>query len=150
MLVFGESDDESARETSDIERAISGPPRRGRIASPCAPFDGAAFAAERSPIAELSQEERTQAVADLVREAASRSDGQVILVGHSAGGMTVSAVAELVPHLLGAVVYLAGFMVPNGLPLLAMLMHESMAAALAPRLFVGDPMAVGLSCYQTW
>lgn len=107
------------------------------------PFDSAAFAAERSPIAELAQEERTQAVVALVREAAARSDGQVILVGHSAGGMTVSAVAEQVPHLLGAVVYLAGFMVPNGLPLLAMLMHESMASALAPRLFVGDPMAIG-------
>lgn len=107
------------------------------------PFVSAAFAAERSPIAELTQEERTQAVAALVKEATSRSAGQVILVGHSAGGMTVSAVAELVPHLLSAVVYLAGFMVPEGMPLLAMLMDQSMASALAPRLFVGDPMAIG-------
>ena len=107
------------------------------------PFDSVAFATERSPIAELTQEERTQAVVALVREAASRSDGKVILVGHSAGGMTVSAVAELVPHLLRAAVYLAGFMVPHGQPLLAMLMHESMASALAPRLFIGDPMAIG-------
>lgn len=80
------------------------------------PFDSAAFAAERSPIAELTQGERTQAVVALVKEAASRSGGKVILVGHSAGGMTVSAVAEQVPNLLLAVIYLAGFMVPNGMP----------------------------------
>src|SRR5258708_34334783 len=50
------------------------------------PFDPAAFAVERSPIAGVTQEERTQAVVALVKEAASLSDGKVILVGHSAGG----------------------------------------------------------------
>src|SRR5215216_1415799 len=74
------------------------------------PFDPDAFAAERSPIAGVTQEERTQAVIALVKEAASRYDGKVILVGHSAGGMTISAVAERVPNLLLAVVYIAGFM----------------------------------------
>jgi pimeloyl-ACP methyl ester carboxylesterase len=107
------------------------------------PFDPAAFAAERSPIAGVTQEQRTQAVVALVKKAASLGDGKVILVGHSAGGMTISAVAEQVPDLLLAVVYLAGFMVPNGLPLLAMLQHESLSSALAPGLFVGDPVAIG-------
>jgi pimeloyl-ACP methyl ester carboxylesterase len=79
----------------------------------------------------------------LVKEAASLSDGKVILVGHSAGGMTISAVAERVPNLLLGVVYLAGFMVPNGVTLLAMLQHETLSSALAPRLFVGDPVAIG-------
>jgi pimeloyl-ACP methyl ester carboxylesterase len=107
------------------------------------PFDPVAFAAERSPMAGVTQEERTQAVVALVKEAASCSDGKVVLVGHSAGGMTVSAVAEQVPNLLLAVVYLAGFMVPNGLPLLAMLQHETLSSALAPGLFVGDPAVIG-------
>jgi pimeloyl-ACP methyl ester carboxylesterase len=107
------------------------------------PFDPSAFAAERSPIAGVTQQERTQAVVALVKEAASRSDGKVILVGHSAGGMTISAVAEQVPNLLLAVVYLSGFLVPNGMPLLAMLQHESLSSALAPRLFAGDPAAIG-------
>jgi pimeloyl-ACP methyl ester carboxylesterase len=61
----------------------------------------------------------------LVKETASRSDGKVILVGHSAGGMTISAVAEQIPDLLLAIVYLAGFMAPNGMSLLAMLQHET-------------------------
>ena len=107
------------------------------------PFDPAAFAAERSPLAGVTQEERTQAVVALVKEAESIGEGKVILVGHSAGGMTISAVAEEVPNLLLAVVYLAGFLVPNGMPLLAMLQHESMSSALAPSLFVGDPVAIG-------
>jgi pimeloyl-ACP methyl ester carboxylesterase len=107
------------------------------------PFDPTAFATERSPVAHVTQEERTQAVVALVKRAALLSGGRTILVGHSAGGMTVSAVAEQVPELLLAVVYLAGFMAPNGIPLLAMLQHESMASALAPRLFVGDAAAIG-------
>jgi pimeloyl-ACP methyl ester carboxylesterase len=107
------------------------------------PFDPAAFAAEPSPMTGVTQAARTQAVVALVKGAASLGDGKVILVGHSAGGMTISAVAEQVPDLLLAVVYLAGFMVPNGMPLLAMLQHESLSAALAPGLFVGDPAAIG-------
>jgi pimeloyl-ACP methyl ester carboxylesterase len=107
------------------------------------PFDPAAFAAERSPSAGVTQEERTQAVVALVKEAASIHDGKVILVGHSAGGMTVSAVAEQIPDLLLAVVYVAGFMTPNGMPLLGMLQHESMSSAQSPGLFVGDPVAIG-------
>jgi pimeloyl-ACP methyl ester carboxylesterase len=107
------------------------------------PFDPTAFATERSPIAGVTQGERTQAVVALVKEAVSLSDGKVILVGHSAGGMTISAAAEQVPNLLLAVVYLSGFMVPNGMSLLAMLQHETLSSALAPGLFVGDPVAIG-------
>ncbi|PWV99229.1 pimeloyl-ACP methyl ester carboxylesterase [Hoeflea marina] len=107
------------------------------------PFDLAAFSTEASPIAGVTQGERTQAVVELVRRGASLSDGKIILVGHSAGGMTISAVAEQVPDLLEAVVYLAGFMVSNGLSLLAMLQHEAMSSALSPGLFVGDARAIG-------
>jgi pimeloyl-ACP methyl ester carboxylesterase len=107
------------------------------------PFDPSAFATERSPVADVTQQERTQAVIASVKEAASLTDGKVMLVGHSAGGMTVSAVAEQIPNLLLAAVYLSGFMVPNGMPLLAMLQHETMSSALAPGLFVGDAAVIG-------
>jgi pimeloyl-ACP methyl ester carboxylesterase len=107
------------------------------------PFDAEAFASEPSPVAHVTQEQRTRAVVALVRAAALLGDGKVVLVGHSAGGVTISAVAEEVPELLLAVVYLAGFLVPRGLPLLAMLQHESLSSALAPRLFVGDPLSIG-------
>jgi len=107
------------------------------------PFDSAAFAAEPSASAGITQVQRTQAVVDLVRQAALSCDGQIILVGHSAGGMTVSAVAEQVPELLGAVVYISGFLVPEGSSLLEMLQHASLSSATSPRLFVGNPVAIG-------
>jgi pimeloyl-ACP methyl ester carboxylesterase len=107
------------------------------------PFDLDAFAAEASPVAGVTLEERTEAVVALVKEAASARGGKVILVGHSAGGMVISAVAEQVPDLIAAIVYIAGFMVPNGVSLLEMLPHESMSSALSLRLFVGDPVAIG-------
>src|SRR5580704_18057332 len=66
------------------------------------PFELAAFAAERSPIAGVTQEERTAAAVASVKEAAALCAGKVVLVGHSAGGLTVSAVAERVPELLRA------------------------------------------------
>jgi pimeloyl-ACP methyl ester carboxylesterase len=113
------------------------------------PFDLAAFSAEPSPVADVTQDERTQAVVALVKKAASLGDGKVILVGHSAGGMTISAVAEQVPELLAAVVYIAGFMVPNGLSLLAMLPHETMSSALSPGLFVGDTAVIGATRINT-
>jgi pimeloyl-ACP methyl ester carboxylesterase len=106
------------------------------------PFDLAAFADEPSPVAGVTQSERTQAVVTVVKDAALQSDN-VILVGHSAGGMTISAVAEQVPELLAAIIYLAGFMVPPGLSLLSMLSYEAMSSALSPGLFVGDPAAIG-------
>jgi pimeloyl-ACP methyl ester carboxylesterase len=107
------------------------------------PFDPAAFAAEPSPIAHVTQEERTQAVVTLVREAASLGDGKVVLVGHSAGGLTISAVTEQVPELLLAVVYLSGFMLPSGMQVFEMLQHETMSSSLGPGLFVGNPAATG-------
>ncbi|HUA26014.1 MAG TPA: alpha/beta fold hydrolase [Steroidobacteraceae bacterium] len=107
------------------------------------PFDLAAFAAERSPVAGVTQSERTQAVVALVREAASLGNGKVVLVGHSAGGLTTSAVAEQVPDLLLAVVYVSGFMLPNGMQLFALLQHETMSSSLGSGLFVGNPAATG-------
>ncbi|MBP1871187.1 pimeloyl-ACP methyl ester carboxylesterase [Ensifer adhaerens] len=107
------------------------------------PFDPVAFSTEPSPSAGITQLERTEAVVKLVEEAVALGGGKVILVGHSAGGMTVSAVAERVPDLLAAIVYIAGFLVPNGMPLLAMLQHETMSSALSPGLFIGDPVAIG-------
>lgn len=107
------------------------------------PFDPVAFAAEPSPVAGITLDQRVRAVEALVRQAASAGNGDVILVGHSAGGIVISAVAEKLPDLLAAIVYLAGFMVPNGMSLLGMLPHESMSTATSVGLFVGDPAGIG-------
>ncbi|MEO5492853.1 MAG: alpha/beta hydrolase [Sphingomonas sp.] len=107
------------------------------------PFDLAAFAIEPSPSMDVTLEERIEAVIGVVTDAAARSGGRVFLVGHSAGGMVISAVAERIPEQLAAIVYIAGFMVPKGLSLLEMLPHGSMSSALSVGLFVGDPATIG-------
>lgn len=107
------------------------------------PFDAAAFSSEPSPNAGVTQEARTTAAIAEVEAAAPRGNGKVVLVGHSLGGITVSPVAEAVPGLLHAAVYVTAFMLPPGMPAIAMIQHESMATALVPGLFMADPAAVG-------
>ena len=104
------------------------------------PLDAAAFASEPSPNAGVTQEERTRAVIAAI-EALGRP---AVLVGHSLGGLTISAVAEAVPERLAAVVYLTAFLLPPGMPALAMIQHETMASALVPSLFLADPAQVGV------
>lgn len=103
------------------------------------PLDNAAFAVEPSPNADVSQEERTRSVISLIEE----MDGPVVLVGHSLGGLTVSAVAEVVPDRLCALVYLAAFLLPPGMTAAAMIQHGTMGRAVVPSLFRADPAGVG-------
>lgn len=107
------------------------------------PFDARAFASEPSPNAGTTQAERTEAVINAVRETAARSSGRVVLAGHSLGGATVSHVAEAVPELLAATVYVCAFLLPPGMPPLTMIQDESMAEALVPSLFVAPPPEIG-------
>lgn len=107
------------------------------------PFDPAAFSTEPSPNAGVTQEARTAAAIAAVESAAALDNGKVVLVGHSLGGITVSPAAEAVPGLLHAAVYVTAFMLPPGMPAIAMIQHDCMAAALVPGLFMADPAAVG-------
>lgn len=107
------------------------------------PLDPAAFGTEPSPNAGVTQEERTAAAIAAVRQAATLGNGEVVLVGHSLGGLTISPVAEQIPDELKAVVYLTAFMLPNGMVAGEMIGHEIMATAEVPPLFMADPEAVG-------
>lgn len=49
-----------------------------------------------------------------VRAAVADRDGPVHLVGHSGGGLTVTAAAEALTERLAGLVYVAGIMVPSG------------------------------------
>ena len=104
------------------------------------PLDAAAFASEPSPNAGVTQEERTRAVIAAIEDLGRPA----VLVGHSLGGLTISAVAQAVPERLAAVVYLTAFLLPPGMPALAMIQHETMASALVPSLVLADPAQVGV------
>jgi len=107
------------------------------------PVDPAAFGTEPSPNAGVTQDERTAAAVAAVREAAAQGNGQVVLVGHSLGGLTISPTAQQIPQELKAVVYLTAFMLPNGMVAGEMIGHPIMEAALVPPLFMADPEQVG-------
>lgn len=107
------------------------------------PFDAQAFATEPSPNAGTTQAERTEAVINAVRETAAKANGRVVLVGHSLGGATVSHVAEAVPELLAATVYVTAFMLPPGMMPVEMIQDPVMADALVPSLFAVPPPELG-------
>jgi pimeloyl-ACP methyl ester carboxylesterase len=103
------------------------------------PLDLAAFAIERSPNAEVSQQDRTRAVVALIDEVTRNEARPVVLVGHSLGGLTVSAVAEVIPERVSAVAYLDAFLLPLGMTAHTMIEHPTMADSLVPSLFLADP-----------
>ncbi len=107
------------------------------------PLDPAVLGTEPSAVAGVTHAERTEAVVVAVREAAGKGNGEVIVVGHSGGGATVSAVAERVPDELKAIVFLAAFMLPDGMPIGELMGHELMAGSEVMSLFVADPEVVG-------
>lgn len=51
---------------------------------------------------------------DKVIEAISKADGKVILVGHSMGGMVITAVAEKIPFRISKLVYIGAFLPASG------------------------------------
>lgn len=107
------------------------------------PLDKAAFATETSPVAGVTQEDRTKAAIDAVDHAAGLGNGKVVLVGHSWGGLTISHVAEAVPEKLHALVYLTAFLLPDGMTGGAVLGDPSFEPAQLGPLFMADPAETG-------
>ena len=107
------------------------------------PLDKVAFATETSPVAGVTQEDRTKAAIDAVDHAAGLGNGKVVLVGHSWGGLTISHVAEAVPEKLHALVYLTAFLLPDGMTGGAILGDPSFEPAQLGPLFMADPAETG-------
>ncbi len=90
----------------------------------------------------MTQEDRTRAVVAAIEKLRRETGGPVVLVGHSLGGATVTAVAEAIPDQLHAIVYLCAFMLPPGLPVIAMVQNPIMEP-LVPSLLLGNPAEIG-------
>jgi pimeloyl-ACP methyl ester carboxylesterase len=107
------------------------------------PLDAAAFASEPSPNASVTQEDRTRAVIALVENTRRQTGAPIVLVGHSLGGLTVTAVAETIPEQLHAVIYLCAYMVPPGMSTNTIIQDPSMSGSLVRALIKADPKEVG-------
>ena len=55
-----------------------------------------------------------QDYADHIAAAVSRAAGQVVLVGHSMGGLVITQAAELVAHTISKLVYISGLLLRTG------------------------------------
>lgn len=107
------------------------------------PHDAAAFASEPSPNAGVTQADRTQAAIGWIEDMHRQTGLPVVLVGHSMGGLTVTAVAESRPERVSAAVYLSAYMLPPGELPAAVRGHPSMSGSLIGALAKGDPRKTG-------
>ena len=77
-------------------------------------------------------------------EAAAAEDGApVVLVAHSYGGLTATAVVEELPHLVSTVVFVSGFMLPPQWSFVRFQQEACMAGDTIKTLLLGVPPVIG-------
>ncbi|NOT45414.1 MAG: alpha/beta fold hydrolase [Acidobacteria bacterium] len=79
------------------------------------PLDAAAFAAEVSPLAGTTLDDYANSIIATIDQVRAGGQSRVILVGHSMGGVAITAAAERVPDKIDALVYLTAFMPRSGI-----------------------------------
>jgi pimeloyl-ACP methyl ester carboxylesterase len=102
------------------------------------------FASEPSALAGVTAEETITHVVDVVRRV--REHGPVVLVGHSMGGLALTAVGNTIPDLLDRLVYVAAQCPVNSAPGEYLTRPEWLASELMPAtapIIVGNPLEFG-------
>jgi pimeloyl-ACP methyl ester carboxylesterase len=101
-----------------------------------------ALATEVSPLAAIGLNDYRDMVVNMINGLVADGAGPVILVGHSAGGATLTAVAEAIPKSVKKLVYLTAF-VPVKFPdVITYLQQPNFATSEVPPLFAADPTVV--------
>lgn len=103
--------------------------------------DRVRLATEPSPIASVDLD----AAADLLAAqiSALATDGPVVAVAHSFGGVVLTRAAQNVPHLVGRLVYVSAIMPASGVPAVEYLQQPEQQGEQVAPLFVADPAVVG-------
>ena len=104
------------------------------------PQNPASLATEVSPLAGQTQAASTDHVLKIITGLTASGSGPVVLVGHSQGGATITAVAEAAPLLIKRLVYLTAFVPVKLDSIIAYLGRTEFTtnAEVSP-LFAGDP-----------
>ena len=107
------------------------------------PLDPAAFASEPSPVAGITLDDLADSVVATIAQLGEQGVERVTLVGHSMGGIVLSAVGERVPERIARLVYLTAFMPAAGVPMAAYIgAPENDGELVGPQL-MADPATVG-------
>ncbi len=91
---------------------------------------------DRTPVAEISLDRWADSICRVVEAAPE----PVILVGHSRGGIVISAVAERVPKRIAMLVYLTAFLLRDGETLLEVAQTAD-SSLVVPNIVVADDQA---------
>jgi pimeloyl-ACP methyl ester carboxylesterase len=124
---------------------LTGGSPRARYARP---FDPAAFATERSTVADLTLSQVRERFLDDVRAVARGR--RVSVVAHSISGFVVAAAAETAPELFSSVIYLAAIVPLAGLPAAAYNVEPEMRESMLISGLVGDPPSIGAARCDFW
>lgn len=111
------------------------------------PFNGSAFAAEKSEVAHLTATSAAEALVGQLRMIGG--GGPSVVVAHSMGGVVATLAAEMEPALVSRLVYIAAFAPVAGVPAGADVSSELNVDELGTSLLRADPFAVGASRVDT-
>jgi pimeloyl-ACP methyl ester carboxylesterase len=107
------------------------------------PIDISKFSTEVSPLAGVTLDNYVAAVTESIKFASKAGSGPIILVGHSMGGVTTTAIVEQFAKQIHHVVYLAAFMPTDGASALSYLSAPENAASAFGPLLLGDSAKTG-------
>lgn len=93
-------------------------------------------------VADIDWNAGIDGLAEIVADIRATHRGPLILVGHSAGGLALSALGERCPDLIDRLVYLCAFLLPPGLSMMEASMRPENDGATPPLLLKGPPEIV--------
>ena len=107
------------------------------------PLDAAAFGAEPSPVANTTLDDYASQVMQAVDDAYALGHGKVVLVGHSMGGLAITAAAEQMPEKIAKLFYLAAVMPASGVPGLDYVRAPENEGEMLGQLMLASPRVAG-------
>jgi pimeloyl-ACP methyl ester carboxylesterase len=108
------------------------------------PSDPDRFATEPSPLARLSAQDYADELTVIIRQLAERMpERQIVLLGHSFAGLTLSRAGEAIPELISRIVYLSAVMPAPRKSLFDYIAGPEFSASKIPPLLIGDPQVTG-------
>ncbi len=107
------------------------------------PLDSALYASEPSKVAGTTLDDYVNSIEATIWAIAPRAQDQVVLVGHSMGGVPITAVAERMPQKIAHLVYLTAFMPASDVPGVAYISAPENADEMVGAQLLADPAVVG-------
>ncbi len=103
------------------------------------PLDAAAFATEVSPLAATTLDDYSTSIIETIDQVRALGFENVVLVGHSMGGVAITAAGERAPEKIQKLVYLTAFMPRSGVGATTYIHSPENAGELVGPQLMSDP-----------